>query len=159
MTRGVLFVVGALFLAACAAQGSSATNVPNLQPLANVPPVPALNPDAVQTGQVLYQANCASCHGADLAGAEDWKSSPDESGTWKPPPMDATGHTWHHSDQLLTDIILNGSPADGSTMVGHRDRLSPADVDAILEFFKSTWGADERGFQWGVTWQERQRDS
>lgn len=157
MTRLALLVAGMLIVAGCTTQDASVEDVLELPFLEDVPPIPDLDSDLVRTGEVLYQANCASCHGVDLAGEDDWRASPDDNGVWKPPPMDATGHTWHHSDALLTGIILNGSSAEGSPMVGHRDRLSPADVDAILEFFKSTWGPQERAFQWTVTWQEQQR--
>jgi len=32
--------------------------------------IPAQDPDLVASGEVLYQANCASCHGEDLRGTD-----------------------------------------------------------------------------------------
>lgn len=96
-------------------------------------------------GAVLYADNCASCHGAELEGAEDWQSyNPD--GTLKPPPHDASGHTWHHSDdQLFTYTKLGGAgamadmPEFKSGMPAFKDILSDDEIHAVLDFIKSTW--------------------
>ncbi len=94
------------------------------------PAIPEIDQAAAADGEMLYQANCAVCHGADLAGAPDWKV-PDENGQYKPPPMDSSGHTWHHSDQLLTDIVLNGSPDEKSAMRG----IYPSSLSYLIYFF------------------------
>lgn len=122
------------------------------------PPVPPIDLQGAERGERLYASTCAACHGTDLSGADDWKT-PNPDGTFKPPPMDSSGHTWHHSDQLLTDIITNGSTAPGSAMVGFRDLLSGDDIGDVIAYLKSSWGADERFFQWAVTWQESEREA
>ncbi len=123
----------------------------------DVPPVPDLDPVLAASGDGLYQANCASCHGADLSGAEDWKT-PDTAGLYPPPPLGNSGHAWHHPDRLLNEVVLDGSPVPESAMVGFRDQLSDSQIEAVLEYLKSAWGTQERQFQWMVTWQERERD-
>ena len=116
-----------------------------------VPPVPTLNPDWVALGATLYANNCAKCHGANLEGAPDWKK-PLPDGSLPPPPHDRFGHTWHHPDSLLLNIITNGGdPAYNSKMPAFKDKLSEEEVMAILEFIKSKWGKDEREFQWWMT--------
>lgn len=116
-----------------------------------VPPVPTLNATAVAQGKSLYAQHCAKCHGANLEGAPDWKR-PLPDGSLPPPPHDSNGHTWHHSDALLLSIILNGGdPAYNSKMPAFKDELTEGNARAILEFFKSRWGQDEREFQWWVT--------
>ena len=40
----------------------------------------------------------------NLAGAADWKGV-DKDGHRKAPPLNGTGHTWHHNDELLHKII------------------------------------------------------
>jgi len=80
----------------------------------------------------------------------------DEQGCLPPPPRGSSGHTWHHSGQLLTDTITNDSRDPESAMSGFDDRLSDDDIAAILAFLKTRWGTDERQFRWTVTWQERQ---
>ena len=44
-----------------------------------------------------YQNNCASCHGVNLQGQEGWQNTLDEDGHRLAPPLNGTGHTWHHS--------------------------------------------------------------
>jgi mono/diheme cytochrome c family protein len=55
---------------------------------------------AVARGRVLYDATCAVCHGSNLEGEGDWQS-PGPDGRYPAPPHDASGHTWHHSDNDL----------------------------------------------------------
>lgn len=101
----------------------------------------------------MYLQYCAVCHGADLRGAPNWQT-PNEDGSYPPPPHDSSGHTWHHSDSVLTDLILNGSAFEQSRMPAFGDRLSEDDVIAILEYLKSEWGETERAYQWENTWRE-----
>ena len=54
----------------------------------------------VNYGSRVYTAQCASCHGVKLQGQPDWKVRKSD-GVLPAPPHDATGHTWHHSDDLL----------------------------------------------------------
>jgi len=116
-----------------------------------VPPIPTLNPEWVTQGMVIYARECATCHGANLEGLPDWKQSlPD--GSLPPPPHDSSGHTWHHPDSLLLAIIAEGGdPAYNSKMPAFRDKLTEEERRAVLEFIKSTWGENEREFQWWMT--------
>ena len=116
-------------------------------------PPPPLDLAIVATGAELYAEFCASCHGADLQGAENWRV-PNTDGSYPPPPQDSSGHTWHHGDDLLVDLILDGSDFPQSRMPAFGDRLTEPDVLAVLEFFKSRWGPAERDLQWEVTLRE-----
>jgi mono/diheme cytochrome c family protein len=109
-----------------------------------------------ERGGELYQADCASCHGADLAGAPDWKT-PNEDGSYPPPPHDSSGHTWHHPDRVLIEIIRDGSDFPQSRMPAFGDRLADQDIEAILEFIKASWGPQEKAYQGQVTEQEEAR--
>lgn len=109
-------------------------------------------------GAALYQQNCASCHGAELQGQPDWRS-PGPEGRLPAPPHDATGHTWHHGDDILFRITREGTAAvvgDGyeSDMPGFGDSLSDAEIRAILDYIKSTWPERERTYQRERTRQE-----
>lgn len=109
---------------------------------------------AVSRGHVLYDANCASCHGGNLEGQPDWRS-PDADGRLPAPPHDASGHTWHHSDaDLIAYITLGGEEALAqmgvdfdSGMPGFGEILTPDDVDDILTYIKSRWPERERAIQ------------
>ena len=103
----------------------------------------ASDPLLVAQGDFLYQQYCASCHGVDLEGQANWRRR-DENGFLPAPPHDASGHTWHHPDQLLFDVTKYGTTAvvgSGykSTMIGFEEQLSDAEIWAVLSFIKSQW--------------------
>ena len=50
------------------------------------------DPAIVALGATVDEANCASCHGADLVGLANWRS-PGEDGRLLASPHDETGHT------------------------------------------------------------------
>ena len=102
-----------------------------------------LDPATIAAGQALYDANCASCHGADLEGAPNWRQR-DADGYLPAPPHDETGHTWHHPTEQLfritkygTEAVVGGSYR--SNMPGFGESLSDAEIRAVLAFIKSTW--------------------
>lgn len=100
----------------------------------------------LEDGKLLYAENCAACHGASLEGQSDWQS-PAADGRLPAPPHDATGHTWHHGDQLLFDYTKLGGnavmAAQGldfdSGMPGFDETLSDAQIWNILAYIQSTW--------------------
>ena len=97
----------------------------------------------VEYGSQVYTAQCSRCHGVKLQGQPDWKTrNPD--GVLPAPPHDSTGHTWHHSDQLLFDYTKSGGQAlmpQGvkSGMPAFGAVLNDDDVWAVLAYIKSTW--------------------
>ena len=99
----------------------------------------------IASGKIAYQNNCASCHQVNLGGAENWKGV-DEDGHRKAPPLNGTGHTWHHDDETLHKIIKYGlvgiiSDYEGK-MAGFKDNLSDKDIDSVLAYIKSFWPDD-----------------
>jgi mono/diheme cytochrome c family protein len=115
------------------------------------PPLPALDRALIGRGEDLYAQACAGCHGANLEGAPNWRS-PLSNGSYPPPPHDDSGHTWHHPDTYIIRYTAEGGAAYNGTMPGFANQLSNADMQAILEFFKSRWGKEAREFQWWVTY-------
>ena len=98
--------------------GACATNADS-QPEANS------TQGQASTGGELYQQHCASCHLADLSGDPDGKL-PNDDGSYPPPPHDSSGHTWHHSDRVLHEIIRDGSDFPHSRMPSLGEILSDA---------------------------------
>ena len=114
------------------------------------PPLPAVDRSAAALGEPLYQQYCAACHGQDLSGAPGWKTSlPD--GSFPPPPHDETGHTWHHPDALLLQIMAEGGQFYDGVMPGFSEQLTDTEMAAILEFIKSRWDREARTYQWWIT--------
>lgn len=109
----------------------------------------------VEQGRRLYATYCAACHGPELRGEVGWKS-PRPDGSYPAPPHDVTGHTWHHGDGVLFRIVKEGgalyaTPSTPSRMPAFGDQLCDAEVRAVIEFLKSSWGPDERAFQGKVS--------
>ena len=107
------------------------------------------------SGKALYQENCESCHGSNLEGQADWKIRL-PNGRLPAPPHDESGHTWHHPDRVLVDIVNRGTAAIvgggyESDMPGFGDVLSDEEVIAILDYIKSTWPAHARDAQAKIT--------
>lgn len=98
----------------------------------------------ISTGRTLYDQNCASCHGSNLEGEPNWRERK-ENGQFPAPPHDATGHTWHHSDEVLFNITKYGTgatigdPNYQSDMPAYHDILSDREIRATLAYIKSRW--------------------
>ncbi|NOK63531.1 MAG: cytochrome c [Chloroflexi bacterium AL-W] len=105
----------------------------------------------VALGEDVYQAQCASCHGANLEGQANWQEQLTSGG--RPAlPRDETGHTWHHPDEYLFSVTKYGgqarSPADyQNNMPAFRDILSDQELWAVIAYIKSTWPVDVQRMQ------------
>ena len=114
----------------------------------------------LRMGERLYQENCASCHGANLEGQPDWRTRL-PNGRLPAPPHDASGHTWHHTDRVLFDIVKRGPAAIvgagyESDMPGYEGVLTDDEITSIVDYIKSTWPDKERAFQSERTREDQQ---
>lgn len=113
------------------------------------------NAAQVLSGKIMYSQNCASCHGDNLQGQNDWQS-PLASGRLPAPPHDADGHTWHHPDRMLFTIIKFGPAAiigdDYETdMPAFNGILTDDEIRAVLAYIKSTWPKRNQEYQQQMT--------
>jgi mono/diheme cytochrome c family protein len=96
----------------------------------------------VARGKIVYTQQCASCHGADLEGQPNWRERL-SNGRLPAPPHDATGHTWHHSDKELFNMVKAGIPeivpGYQTDMPKYEGILSDSDIWAVLSFIESSW--------------------
>ena len=97
-----------------------------------------------RSGEQIFAATCASCHGAGGEGVENWKVR-DDDGRLPPPPLNGDGHTWHHSDGVLYGIVSEGGAGIGfgSNMPAFKDELTHEEIVAVLEFVKTLWEGKE----------------
>ena len=101
---------------------------------------------APHAGQQTFATVCAACHGAAGEGQPDWHIR-NADGTLPAPPLNGTGHTWHHADGLLYRIVSQGGelwedpslPNLKSGMPGFGMQLSREEIIAVLEYVKSLW--------------------
>ena len=105
-------------------------------------------PDLALGGK-LYAQQCASCHGANLEGQPDWRKRL-PNGRFPAPPHDASGHTWHHPDEVLFAITKHGlvppyAPAGyQSDMPAFGGKLSDPEIRAVLAYIESRWSPEVR---------------
>lgn len=150
-----LFLLLSLWLVACGRPVATGSAAPSAA-TPTFPPFPTLDPAEIALGKTVYAQHCAVCHGANLEGAADWKI-PNEDGSYKPPPHDETGHTWHHPDSVLLESIRLGAsrlPEEfkgDNNMPEFEDVLSMAEITAVLNYIKSSWPAETRQYQWEAT--------
>jgi mono/diheme cytochrome c family protein len=121
---------------------------------------PADQPLVIQ-GKAIYANHCAACHGESLQGQPNWRERM-PNGKLPAPPHDKTGHTWHHPDGMLVDMVKNGlvpgktaPPGYVSDMPAYRDILSEQEILAVLTYIKSTWPPKVLQAQKEVTLQEQ----
>jgi len=99
----------------------------------------------VALGRTLYDKHCAGCHGANLEGQPRWQSRL-PNGRMPAPPHDASGHTWHHPDELLFGMTKDGlvpgkyaPPGYQSDMPAFAGTLTDDEIWAVLAYIKSRW--------------------
>lgn len=124
LRRGAVLVILVIAVAACTG-GSSG------------------NQEQIARGEELYQANCAACHGGATGG--DIADIP--------PRHNAEGHTWHHPDCVLVEIVQDGMPprAGTPTMPAFGDELNEQEIAAVLAFVKTWWTEEQLASQETVT--------
>ena len=118
-------------------------------------PPPALqadpdNAEHVALGQQVCTSFCTGCHGVNLKGQPNWRQRL-PMGNFPAPPHDESGHTWHHADQWLFDVVKYGGkyhapPRYRSAMPAYQ-MLSDAEIWAVLSFIKNRWPAAIRAQQ------------
>lgn len=103
----------------------------------------ATNVQLVARGKQLYMTRCASCHGSDLAGEQDWPQRR-ANGVMPTAPLDERGQTWQRDDEWIFTTIKHGGQAtapDGATsyMPALGGGLTDEDIWAVISYIKSTW--------------------
>ncbi len=97
-------------------------------------------PKFIAKGKKLFNTYCQPCHGTEGRGQHttagfDPKNPPRISA----PALNDTAHAWHHSDEGLTNTILNGSPREGSPMIAWKAQFGRADAESLVAYIKSLW--------------------
>ena len=107
----------------------------------------------VNQGNSLFTMHCAECHGKFGESIPQW-NQPDADGYYPPPPLNGTGHTWHHELALLRRIIREGGFKTGGRMPAFSEKLSNAEIDSLIAGFQSRW-PDDIYRKWNGTAYER----
>ena len=106
--------------------------------------------DPIEVGRTVYEKNCFICHGEAKTG---------ESGLANAPAHGPQGHTWHHPDGQLRELILGSLDYPGKTMPSFVGKLTDSEVDAVLEYIKTGWDAPQLEYQAEVSRRELELNS
>ncbi|MCO5186509.1 MAG: cytochrome c [Anaerolineae bacterium] len=104
-------------------------------------------PTTLSIGEQVYVQQCAVCHGINLEGQLNWREG-NADGTFRAPPHDETGHTWHHGDSYLLERIRTGTATmspdmqAASNMPGYEGILTDEEMQAVLAYIKEAWPTD-----------------
>jgi mono/diheme cytochrome c family protein len=103
----------------------------------------------IARGERVYRTHCAACHGARLEGQPNWRERGAD-GRLPAPPHDASGHTWHHPDEMLFRLTKYGLAKVAnmkdynSAMPIYEGVLSDEEIVAVLSWIKAQWPAEVR---------------
>ena len=130
--RRALLLFTALLLMACDQQPSVSSSSTGLMPARQ------FDPAQVARGEQVYRQHCSTCHGADAQGDPAWRKRK-ANGFFPPPPLNGSGHAWHHPRTMLHDMIANGSKPGEGEMPAWKDKLTSEDIEAVITWFQSRW--------------------
>ena len=108
----------------------------------------------VESGEKVYASSCATCHGARGEATPDWRRR-ESDGTFPPPPLNGTAHTWHHPFGVLARQIKFGAPGSTGKMPPFQGQLTDDEIINVIAWIQSLW-PDEIYAQW---WAIQQRSS
>lgn len=98
----------------------------------------AFDTDQLRRGEAIYAANCAECHGRRGEGAPNWQQR-GPNGAYPAPPLNGTGHTWHHTKAGLVLVIRKGTERIGGGMPAWEGKLTSRDIEDVLAYLQSLW--------------------
>lgn len=97
------------------------------------------DPQQVIKGKVLYEKHCEVCHQKDGVGENEVPWSIRAPGFIPAMPLNDTSHAWHHGDEQLVKMILEGTRA-GGRMPAWKNILTEDEARHLVAYIKSLWG-------------------
>lgn len=94
--------------------------------------------NALARGERVFQANCATCHGGAGEALPTWRIRGAD-GMLPPPPLDDSGHAWHHPRAWLKQMIAQGSAPGQGNMPAWGQKLSEQEIDDVVTWITSLW--------------------
>jgi len=134
-----------LSLTACTSEDQSAASGAD-EPKAGTVASRWYTTDNVSRGADVFAQQCAVCHGKLGQGNFTWRQRGID-GKFPPPPVNGTGHAWHHPFRALGSQIKFGAPGGSGSMPGFAQTLSDQDVTDVISWFQDKW-SDEIYAAW-----------
>ncbi len=141
MVKKILPIAGFLFLVGCSPsesqpeQAQAETIIEQGDPLINGR---WYRQSQVNLGDGLFKENCTTCHGDNGQGTFGWKNRLAD-GSFPPPPLNGSGHAWHHPLSLLVRTISEGGISRGGKMPAFNNKLNSDEQVAIAAYFQNFW--------------------
>lgn len=134
-----LFTFVGMFISACSDQNASSLDN-------NKVAGRWYSDNQVSAGEKTYNKNCMVCHLKNAVGTTDWKKTL-EDGSYPPPPLNGSAHAWHHSIEVLMNVVQEGGTNYGGKMPPFKDVLTEQEQRAVIAYFQSFW-SDEIYSRW-----------
>ena len=138
------YLVSISVIAGCGMETNAPVNTsdsaPTLEVQNSIPPSNNrwYTAEQAKMGRLVYQNNCQNCHGKHGSGSTNWrKKLPD--GSWPPPPLNGTAHTWHHDLNFLYSKIKNGASNSNERMPAFGNVLTDSQIKTVIAYFQSYW--------------------
>lgn len=98
-------------------------------------------PDSISVarGKQLYNTHCVTCHKRGGVGEPTVPWSIRRTDFIEAMPLDETSHAWHHGDEQLIDMILDGTSRSRTRMPIWRNILSEQNAAELVAYMKSLW--------------------
>lgn len=149
MTKSNLIVLFSVFVLISAVGFYGISSSPTVKPEFKDMALRPKSLETIRIGKVIYLEHCASCHGVNLEGQDNWRKRL-ANGMLPAPPHDETGHTWHHDDAYLFLITKYGiekliGKKYPNAMPVYEDILNDQEIISVLSYIKSTWPAEIQG--------------
>lgn len=97
------------------------------------------DPASVARGTQLYNSYCIACHKRDGIGEPTVPWSIRRPDFIEAMPLNESSHAWHHGDEQLVRMILDGTPRSKIRMPVWRGALSEKDAADLVAYLKSLW--------------------
>lgn len=108
-----------------------------------------LIPEFVESGQGLYEHNCAQCHGVDLGGIPGWRT-PLADGSHLAPPLGISSVIWQKTEAELIETIKQGKNLNKPIhMPAFESTLSDEEINSILQYIYSKWSINQKNYYAG----------
>lgn len=108
----------------------------------------------IARGAELFRQYCAECHGAGAQGADNWRVR-NADGTFLPPPLNGSGHAWHHPWVDLKNTIRHGTAALGGNMPAWQAVLTEQQTEDVILWFQSLWSDEVYAAWWEIDQRQR----
>ena len=95
--------------------------------------------NSVARGKQLYNSYCITCHRKGGVGEPIVPWSIRRTDLIEAMPLNEASHAWHHGDEQLINMILDGTPRSRKRMPAWRNVLTEKDAADLVAYMKSLW--------------------